>query len=185
MFNKKGRPLKKSIIFFAEQTLAHGWIIARISVIFKLTERALAMTEGVKSPREWHSFVAGALAGYLIMARDNGYKSMKKQINMAIGIRTIYAITSYLLRKGMMLPLLDPAKDGYEQGTALFYTIMWGFVMWHWRHETAAAPGEMNVAQVKQMNFIYNDFSLEKGWLDGNHLYWLAALLVVKNFMQP
>ena len=149
-----------------------------------MTERGLATLQGQKSPREWHTFVAGALAGYLIMAKDDSYRTLKRQINMAIGVRTIYAVCSYLVRKDMV-PLIEPTEIGYQRGTAIFYTIMWGLVMWHWRHQTAAAPGEMNVAQVRQMNFIYNDFVVDKGWFGANHAYWLAALVYVRFFMQP
>ena len=137
---------------------------------------------GHKSPSEWNSFAAGAIAGYLIMSYDNSYKVMKKQINMAIGIRTLYAFGAYLIRKNYV-PFLEHTPQGYDKGTVMWYTLMWGVVMWHWRHQTAPAPGEMNKAQVKQMNFIYNDFSLAKGWTQGTYLYWLASLMAIKSFL--
>uniref|UniRef100_A0A7S3LJD0 Peroxisomal membrane protein 4 n=1 Tax=Aplanochytrium stocchinoi TaxID=215587 RepID=A0A7S3LJD0_9STRA len=170
-----------SLIFFGYS--AHGWIIARICVIFKLTEQALMKLENKRKPEEWHTFFAGALAGYLIMYRDNSYASMKKQINMAIGIRTLYALMSYLVRT-KRIPFIDNTPDGYATGTGIASTLMWGVVMWHWRHQTAPAPNEMNLAQVKQMNFIYNDFDFTKGWTDSTHLYWLAALIALRNVLQ-
>lgn len=142
----------------------------------------MAKLEGNKAPSEWNTFAAGALAGYLIMAYDDTYKVMKKQINMAIGVRTIYAVGSYLIRK-KMVPFLDDTPQGYDKGTIMWYTMMWGLVMWHWRHQTTVAPGEMNKAQVRQMNFIYNDFSLQKGWVESTYMYWLAALLAIRNFL--
>lgn len=184
LFNKKSRPLGKSIKFFSEQAIAHGWIIARIAVIFKLTERALAMASNKRGPLPWHTFIAGAFAGYMVMARDKSYSTMKKQINMAIGIRTIYALAAYAVRKGMVpLPGVEHTEQGYQKGSAIFYTVMWGFVMWHWRHEAKPFAGEMNSAQVNQMDFIYNDFKLSEGWTQSTHLYWLSALLAIKNFL--
>ena len=67
--------------------------------------------------------------------------------------------------------------------------MLWGFVMWHWRHYSTgprpAAPGEMVTSQVRQMDFIYSggDASGTKGWLSSTYLAWIAALLYVKRFV--
>lgn len=181
LFNKPGRPIQKSIQFFSAQALAHGWIIARIAIVFKLCERGLATLANEKNPKPWHSFFAGALAGYLVMARDKSYASMKKQINMAIGIRTIYAISAYCVRKGLIpIPTVTHTPEGYKNGTTIFYTLMWGLVMWHWRHEAKSFKGEMNSAQVSQMDFIYNNFKLTEGWTDSTHLPWLISLFIFR-----
>lgn len=176
LFNKPSRPLAQQIKFFAEQTLEHGWVIARISVLFKLAERFLSRLNGKKSPEEWHTFVAGAFAGYIVMAHDRSYARLKKQINMAIGIRTIYALGAYCVRN-KMVPLIDNSPEGYAKGTNLYVVLMWGVVMWHWRHQTSVAPGEMNVAQVKQMNFIYNDGNIGTSWFESTHVLWLLAIV--------
>lgn len=176
LFNKPGRPIKKQLTYFAEQTLQHGWIIARISVIFKLSEQFLARYSGKRTPEPWHTFVAGMIAGYIVMARDSSYQVLKKQINMAIGIRTIYAIMSYLVRQEVV-PGIENSPQGYTNGKNVYVVLMWGFVMWHWRHQAPVAPGEMNPAQVKQMNFIYNDGDITKNWFDSTHVLWLGAIL--------
>jgi len=178
LFNKPSRPIFQSLKFYGDQTLKHGWIIARISFLFKLSEKALMKLSGSDKLEQWHSFVAGCFAGYLIMARDSADSSLKKQINMAIGIRTIFAFGSYLVRKDM-IPTLSHSAEGYDKGLSIFNTLMWGVVMWHWRHQTVIAPGEMNPAQVSQMDFIYNHGDkpgLEK-WFGNYYLLWAAALV--------
>jgi len=135
-----------------------------------------------KKPEQWHTFLAGTLAGYLIMYKDSSYAQMKKQINMAIGIRTLYALMAYFVRNNQV-PMVEPTAEGYKFGTGVATTLMWGVVMWHWRHETAVAPGEMNRAQVRQMDFIYNDAEFMSGWTNGSHLYWLVALLAAQKLI--
>lgn len=178
LFGQQTRPLLSSFKFFSEQTFSHGWIIARIAFLYKLTEQALMRTTGKGKPEEWHSFFAGCLAGYLIMVKENKNNGLKKQINMAIGIRTIYALGSYLVRTNQ-IPCIDNTKAGYERGTNIFYTLLWGVVMWHWRHQTNIAPGEMNPAQVNQMNFIYNggDIPGKEKWFKNYFLFWAALLI--------
>ena len=189
LFAKPSRPLWGSVKWAADQTLQHGWIIARISVLFKATEWALARVFGGRAmavgagqrPLPWHTAVAGGLAGYLVMVRDASQASLKKQINMAIGIRTLYAVAAYLVRTDV-LPGFTQAEGGYAKGTAVWYTLLWAVVMWHWRHQTAPAPGEMNVAQVRQMDFIYTagDAPGWKKWLSHNYLTMLLGLAVVR-----
>jgi len=106
------------------------------------------------------------------MVHDGTDSVLKTQINMAIGIRTMYAIGSYLVRNGMIPTLKEPG--GYQTGSALYITLMWGAVMWHWKHMTKVAPGEMMKGQVQQMDFIYSHGDkpgLEK-WLGGNYVMW-------------
>jgi hypothetical protein len=190
LFNKPSRPLLGSLQFFTEQSLQHGWVIARISFIFKLLERALMKSSGVDKPAQWHTFIAGGVAGYLIMVRDGSHSELKKQINMAIGIRTIYAIGAYIVRNGYM-PTVENSPEGYSRGQAIWYTALWAVVMWHWRHFSLEVPGEMNPGQVSQMNFIYNEgnknmvyTSDRSAWFKDNYLLWFGILLVIKNMPQ-
>ena len=182
LFGKQARPLLSSIQFFADQTLRHGWVIARISVCFKLVERLLMRISGATRASEWHSFVAGCTAGYVFMVRDAADASLKRQINMAIGIRTVYSLCSYFVRHGLTSPVIQHTELGYARGQTIWYTLMWGVVMWHWRHQTTVAPGEMDKGQVNQMDFIYNQGDapgLEK-WTTNRYLSWLGAVLFVK-----
>jgi len=147
MFNKKSRPILGQIKFYAEQVFAHGSIIARIAVIYKLTEYLLARYNPAKSitnttiggsrVQPWHTMVAGALAGYLVMVCDQSEPKMKKQINMAIGIRTMFALAGYCVRQGW-LPGLSDNQVSYESGRSLFYVVLWALVMWHCSSQTWA-----------------------------------------------
>jgi hypothetical protein len=183
LFGKESRPFKGQLAFFAQQTLQHGWIIARISFLFKLFRAVLAKVFARED--EWHTFVAGAIAGYLVMVRDAGDPTLKTQINMAIGIRTIYAVGSYLVRKGMV-PIVSHTAEGYAKASALYVSLMWGAVMWHWKHQARAAPGEMNRAQVQQMDFIYThgDAPGAEKWLGNNYLLWGAACLAASRLLK-
>ena len=203
LFNKPSRPLRASLRHFAKQTLDHGWIIARIAVLFKLGERTLARMfpralqrsgsiTARALPAEWHTFLAGALAGYAVMVGEKANASLKRQINMAIGIRTLYALAAYALRTGR-LQLAGLQHDGsgapYERGSNVWIALLWGVVMWHWRHHSTGpsptAPGEMVPSQVKQMDFIYSmgDAPGRKGWVSSNSLLWVVALLAAKRFL--
>ena len=133
---------------------------------------------GSKGP--WISLTSGGIAGYLVMVRDKSQPKLKKQINMAIGIRTLYAVAAYLVRTGNV-PGIGADAAGYQLGTSIWYVALWSIVMWHWRHQTASAPGEMNVAQVKQMDFIYTggDRPQWGKWWEGGYVYWLFALSII------
>jgi hypothetical protein len=181
LFNKKSRPIRSQIKWAADQTLQHGYIIGRISVLFKLFEVLLQKVSISTTVLPWHSAVAGGLAGYLVMVRDGTQVNLKRQINMAIGIRTLYAMGAYAVRNGYM-PTLSPTQNGYRRGQTVWYTLLWAAVMWHWRHETMTAPGEMNVAQVRQMDFIYNggDIAGKSKWFGNNYMVLFLALASVK-----
>ena len=181
LFNKKSRPMKSQIKWAADQTLQHGWIIGRISVLFKLFEVLLQKVSNSTVSLPWHSAVAGGLAGYLVMVRDGSQVNLKRQINMAIGVRTLYAMGAYAVRNNY-IPTFTPSQNGYTRGQAVWYTVLWAAVMWHWRHETLGAPGEMNVAQVRQMDFIYNggDVAGSSKWFGNNYMVLLLGLVGVK-----
>jgi hypothetical protein len=179
LFGKPSRPIGEQLKFYSEQVFQHGWILARIIVIFKATERLLArLASGKDKPDEWHTFLAGGVAGYFVMCHDTGDASLKKQLNMAIGIRTLFAIASYAVRKDIV-PGIAHTKDGYDRGLKLFYTVLWAVVMWHWRHHSNV-KGEMIVSQVQQMDFLYNggDRPGKEKWLDGKFLYWAIGMLL-------
>jgi hypothetical protein len=183
LFNKISRPFKSQIKWAADQTIQHGWIIGRISVLFKLIEWGLQKLFNSKGGTilPWHSAVAGGVAGYLVMVRDGSQVNLKRQINMAIGVRTLYAVGAYIVRNDY-IPNFTQADMGYSRGQAIWYTVLWAVVMWHWRHETLLAPGEMNVAQVRQMDFIYNhgDVPGSDKWFGNNYLILFMGLAAVK-----
>lgn len=184
LFQKPSRPLFQQLVYYGNETLEHGWIIGRISVLFKSVELLLAKISGVTSPQPIHTFLAGCVAGYVIMVRDTNKLQLKKQINMAIGIRTLYALGAYLVRNDC-LSMLGSGKAAYENGTKLWVTLMWGAVMWHWRHMSAVAPGEMAKAQVKSMDFIYNQGDKATGmgaWTGNNYLLWGSVCLLLQYF---
>ena len=178
MFNKPSRPWFGQLQFYGQQALTHGWVIARISFLFKLIEKTLLNLTGTARP--WHSFVAGCAAGYLIMVRDTREVSLKTQINMAIGVRTLYALASYLVRHGKV-PFIDNTPAGYARGKGIYTTLLWGLVMWHWRNH-AGVKGEMARAQVNQMNFIYNagDAPGKAGWMSSNYMLWAAVCVLLQ-----
>ena len=188
LFNKTSRSLRLQIKWAADQTLQHGWIIGRISVLFKLFESILSklsFAAGTTHPNmilPWHSAIAGGLAGYFVMVRDGTQINLKRQINMAIGVRTLYAMGAYAVRSGYLAPMLTTAENGYGKGQAMWYTVLWAVVMWHWRHESSLNPGEMNTAQVSQMNFIYNggDVPGSNKWFGNNYMVLLLGLVAVK-----
>ena len=99
--------------------------MARIAVFFKLSENGLsaltAMTRG-EVPKwgvanQWHTFVAGMISSNLVLVWDlcgyrmvssrnsakigqsGGLDSLKTQMNMAIGIRCMYAVAIWCLQR--------------------------------------------------------------------------------------
>ena len=122
----------------------------------------------------------------MFMVRDTADASLKRQVNMAIGIRTLYSLCSYCVRHGFTSPMIRHSQEGYARGQVLWYTLMWGAVMWHWRHQTGIEPGEMDKGQVNQMDFIYNQGDspgLHK-WTENRYLAWFVAVLFAK-FVVP
>ena len=179
LFGKPTRPLLASCQFFGEQTLKHGWLIARISLLFKSAQRVWVASGSGGEPKQWQTFLSGCLAGYVFMVRDAKDATLKKQINMAIVIRTLYALACYAVRQNAV-PMISDTPAGYARGTAAWDTLMWGVVMWHWRHHSAS--GEMNKAQVASMNFIYTggDVPGLAKWTGNRYLVWLAALIAIR-----
>jgi hypothetical protein len=180
LFNKPARPLLKSLKFYSEQTVQHGYIIAKISVLFKFLERLLQVASAAGKVEEWHTFVAGSIAGYTIMCAQRNNESLKRQVNMAIGIRTLYALGSYMIRTER-IPFIPNSPKGYVLGGDIWTTLLWGVVMWHWRHHTKSAPGEMVVSQVNQMTQIYSEGDAPGPllWMKGRRTsaMWLAAVI--------
>eukprot|EP00811_Abedinium_folium_P003052 NODE_12809_length_1202_cov_7.526512.p1 GENE.NODE_12809_length_1202_cov_7.526512~~NODE_12809_length_1202_cov_7.526512.p1 ORF type:complete len:256 (+),score=83.76 NODE_12809_length_1202_cov_7.526512:116-883(+) len=183
LFKKSPRPLANSLQNAGKQCILHGALLAQLAVVFKVVERVLATMQGCAArPRGWHTFVAGSTAGYFVFVRNTANASLKRQVNMAIGVRTIYAVASMLVRKGL-LPGFRRGEEGYAQGRAIWITLMWGTVMWHWKHQTSIAPGEMNVEQVKSMSFIYTggDRPDVSKWLGSNYVALLALMLALRS----
>jgi hypothetical protein len=180
LFNKPARPLLKSLKFYSQQTIQHGYIIAKISVLFKFLERVLQVASSAAKVEEWHTFVAGAIAGYSIMCAQRSDESLKRQVNMAIGIRTLYALGTYMIRTER-IPLVPNSPKGFQLGGDIWVTLLWGVVMWHWRHQTKSAPGEMVISQVRQMDEIYSagDAPGPLLWMVGRRTsaMWLAAVI--------
>ena len=158
------------------QTLRHAWILSRIAIIFKCSEELLRRRGGDVRPRGWHSLVAGGLAGYVVMARDGADRKLKEQINMMIGIRTLWAVAGYARRNGLVP--LPHGTTGDGTGWTLFVTAVWAAVMWHWRHENKAHPGEMPAAMARSMDFIYaeGDVPGAAKWLKNSSLLFVALV---------
>ena len=77
------------------------------------------------------------------------------------------------------IPGFTEPEAGYTRGRNVWYVVLWAIVMWHWRHQTHIAPGEMNKAQVRQMDFIYTggDAPGSDLWLKNNYLSMFLALV--------
>eukprot|EP00035_Acanthoeca_spectabilis_P006461 m.124825 g.124825 ORF g.124825 m.124825 type:complete len:249 (-) comp13515_c0_seq2:159-905(-) len=192
LFGTGGRtpvPLSKKLDSIVDGAMSHSWVLARIAMIFKTVEFTLARIEGTSQPNEWQTFLAGCVAGYSVMGPISSradYK-LKQQVNLFIGIRTMWAVAGYLLRKDMLSrfsPKLKPTSEyAQDLGWKGFVTLVWGFVMWHWRHQNKVAPNEMPVAMARSMDFIYADGDAPgaEKWLPRSS-YVFAALLLYRSF---
>lgn len=181
LFNLERRPLLTALKLCSDQAFKHGWVIARISVLYKIAEHALMAMQGQLNPREWQTFIAGCLSGYVFMVRDNTDSKLKRQINLAVGVRTLYAVGSYLLRKDMV-PGFSDDFESLHRVQSIGYTLLWGCVLWHWRHQSGNATKEMDVGQVKQLSFIHNQGDIPGigKWLANYYLAWIVLLLLVR-----
>eukprot|EP00040_Diaphanoeca_grandis_P013063 m.66072 g.66072 ORF g.66072 m.66072 type:complete len:232 (+) comp23640_c0_seq1:194-889(+) len=181
LFNKPARPILSDIKFGSQQAMQHGYILARIAVLYKVVETGLAKMGGKGAPEEWHTFVAGCFAGYMVMGLDSSEPKLKKQINMAIGIRTLYALGKFALRKDC-IPILRSNPRDMSIGRSVWYTLMWGAVMWHWKHQSHVG-GEMEKSQVTQMNTIYTvgDVPGLHKWTDNKQIHWAIALYLLSS----
>lgn len=110
-------PLSLKLESIFDGAISHAWILARIAFIFKTTEEVLRQISGKPKPTERHSFVAGCLAGFLVMAtvRDSNDYRLKQQVNMFIAMRTMWAVAKYAMRKDLLvqvLPFFSKDDDG-------------------------------------------------------------------------
>ena len=103
-----------------------------------------------------------------------GLDSLKTQMNMAIGIRCLYAIAIWCLQRfpNKMIP---NTYNGRRRGEYVWFTIMWGFVMWHWKHGNGQNnPSYKSVkSQLGAMDSIYTrgDTPLLSNWTYKNYIY--------------
>jgi hypothetical protein len=194
------RSLSSNLTFLIPQVWDHGWILARICVLYKLSEKGLgrfgSLVSGApltKEPKEWHTFIAGMIASNLVFnydvfpvnvrrgrARPGQTDSLKTQMNMGIGIRCMYAVCIYLVRN-KRIPFVQNTYEGRRFGENIWFTVMWGFVMWHWKHGEAHAPDYKTIKnQIKSMDSIYTrgDRPVLSNWTYKNYLYWLGALML-------
>jgi hypothetical protein len=209
---RPARSIQATLRFALPQVWDHGWILARIAVLFKISENGLsavtALLNGV-TPKwgvasQWHTFVAGMISSNLVLVWDlfgyrmvsgaasakigqsGGLDSLKTQMNMAIGIRCLYAIAIWCLQRfpNKMIP---NTYNGRRRGEYVWFTIMWGFVMWHWKHGNGQNnPSYKSVkSQLGAMDSIYTrgDTPLLSNWTYKNYIYWLVAIVIyVKMF---
>lgn len=155
--NGTPKPFKQSLDEIAVGALRHGAILARIACIFRVTEMLLVKLTGSAKGKvqEWHTFVSGMLAGYIVMGRDGSDFGLKKNVNMYIAIRTLWSVANYSART-KLLPW-PQSESGRQFGWETFVTLTWGLVMWHWKHQVPLAKGEMPGAMARSMDYIYAD----------------------------
>ena len=193
------RSLSSNLTFLIPQVWDHGWILARICLLYKLSAKGLDELAAICSPgktlhtSELHTFIAGMVASNLVFvhdflplnlrgraARSSDLDSLKTQMNMGIGIRCMYAVMIYLVRNNK-ISYFENTYEGRRFGENIWFTVMWGFVMWHWKHGDSHAPDYKTVSnQISSMDNIYTrgDVTGLSNWTYKNYIYWLTALLV-------
>ena len=210
--NRRARSVQEMLRFSLPQVWDHGWILARIAVLFKLSENGLsaltALARGAVPEwgvaNQWHTFLAGMISSNLVFVWDvfhyrmvststsakigqsGGLDSLKTQMNMAIGIRCMYAVAIWCV-KNFPNKIIPNNYNGRRRGEYIWFTIMWGFVMWHWKHGNGQADAAYKSvkSQLSAMDSIYTrgDKPLLSNWTYKNYIYWLVAIAIyVKMF---
>ncbi|KAI8620595.1 Tim17/Tim22/Tim23/Pmp24 family-domain-containing protein [Chytriomyces sp. MP71] len=99
------------------------------------------------------SFFAGLIGGYFVFGEDN---NINQQINMYLLSRVSIGLAKMAVNKGYVVA----PKHSFQ----IFAAVVWGIVMWQFRHERDVLQGSLQAS----MQFLYNDsevFSNLGNWL--------------------
>ncbi|KAL0094677.1 peroxisomal membrane protein 4 [Phycomyces blakesleeanus] len=137
----KSGPLKGKIKSIFTATKQHATNLGKFATIYKtmmLIQKKL--NEGKESSH--HSFLAGAIGGYIVFKNNT---SINQQIILYLFSRIFMALVK--------LPVKRQVVDAPQHSFAIFATLIWGTVMWLFKHEADTLQPSLRASMV----YIYKD----------------------------
>ncbi|KAJ3220701.1 Peroxisomal membrane protein 4 [Chytriomyces hyalinus] len=125
-----------------------------LALFVTLYKTLMVVQRRVKGKEDgFDSFFAGLVGGYFVFGEDN---NINQQINMYLLSRVSVGLAKMAVNKGI---IAQPPHT-----FPIFAAVVWGIVMWQFRHERDVLQGSLQAS----MQFLYNDsevFSNLGNWL--------------------
>ncbi|KAK6751799.1 hypothetical protein RB195_003303 [Necator americanus] len=136
--------LLEKILTILRLTRIHAMNLAKFAFSFRLVKEFLMRIDGTKGhPREWQSFVAGAIVGYFVFGDDN---SVNMQVNMYLLSRITIGLAKLLVKKEV---IPQPKFKVFP----VYAAFCWGVVLWLFEHYTDVLQGSL----ISSMTYLYKD----------------------------
>ncbi|ELU14544.1 hypothetical protein CAPTEDRAFT_114139 [Capitella teleta] len=138
----KGGPIKDQVQAILEATYTHAKNLATFVFTYKTLTALLCEIES--KPREYHSFIAAFIGGYLVFGK---YNKINEQINLYLLSRVLYGLVRMFVEKGY-IPSPPEGKT-----FPWFGAIIWGLVLWQFEHHQHTLQPSLQ----SSMSYLYHD----------------------------
>ncbi|KAJ1922381.1 hypothetical protein IWQ60_006572 [Tieghemiomyces parasiticus] len=142
---------KARVVFKA--TRAHAQNLGAFVTIYKSLMFALRKLSGNKEASH-HSFLAGLVGGYVVFGENN---NINNQIVMYLFSRVAIGLAKLAVEKRVV--------DEPHRPFPVFAAVVWGLVMWLFRHERATLQPSLQAS----MQYLYVD---SNHWSSLRSLFW-------------
>ncbi|CAD6192822.1 unnamed protein product [Caenorhabditis auriculariae] len=122
-------------------TKTHAINLAKFVFSYKFLQGLLGKMEGGR--REWHSFAAAFLMGYMVFGENN---AVNMQINLYLLSRVVVGLVK-LAADQQVIPQPDFPVFPW------FAATVWGLVLWMFEYHTGVLQGSLQ----KSMTYLYHD----------------------------
>lgn len=146
--------LKKKLRFIMDATLTHGSNLAKFCFIYKFC--MIAMRKIMGEEKSIHAFISGLIGGYVVF-RSNS--PVNQQIILYLTARVLMGFFKLASNRQLLPDITTP------KGFNIHAAVIWGLVMWLFRHETDVLQPSLQAS----MQYIYND---SEKWSDLRTLLW-------------
>ncbi|PJF18614.1 hypothetical protein PSACC_01576 [Paramicrosporidium saccamoebae] len=141
-------PFWEKLGVVCDLTKTHAWNLARFVAIYKGV--LVFLRRALRGESEWHSFLAGCIGGGLIFSADN-----------SIVLYLLSRVLTGLVKLGYeRITTPNPHQLSYggtkipsQHGFAIEATLVWGFVMYLFRHHRHTLQSSLQ----SSMQYLYND----------------------------
>ncbi|KAI8369127.1 peroxisomal membrane protein 4 [Choanephora cucurbitarum] len=139
----------KGILMATKQHAQNLGLFATIYKTLMIVQRKLNGKEA-----SIHPFIAGIIGGYYVFGENN---SINQQIILYLFSRVVLA--------AVKVPVKHQIIDAPQQTYPVFAAVVWGCVMWLFRHETDTVQPSLRAS----MQYIYRD---SEYWSSFKTLFW-------------
>jgi len=138
LFRSEG--FKEKIRSILKATFDHAFNLSRFVFIYKSLMATQQYLQGKEESH--HAFVSGIVGGYIIFGDNN---NINNQIVLYLFSRILVGLAKLSVKRGLL-----PAP---EKTFSVFAAVVWGVVMWLFRHERDTLQPSLQAS----MQYLYND----------------------------